>query len=129
MAKYIGGYKYQLHEDEQIQTEIYPSEDLKLPFSSLYKNGLLICHRGYAWDGATLAIDTKSFMKASLAHDALYQFIAHGMLGVKWREQADKELIKIAKQNGMSAFRRWYVYLAIRTFGGNHLMQEKIREA
>ena len=129
MAKYIGGYKYQLFENAYFQTEIKPEKYLELPFSSLSKDGILTCCRGYAWDGATMAIDTKNFMRASLCHDALYQLMAHNLLDKKWREQADKELIKVAKANGMSAFRRWYVYLAIRTFGGNHLMQEKIREA
>ncbi|MDA8018651.1 MAG: hypothetical protein MPN21_14515 [Thermoanaerobaculia bacterium] len=34
---------------------------------------------GYAWNGATGAIDTPSFRRASLIHDGLYQLMREGV--------------------------------------------------
>lgn len=127
---YKGGYKYQLQRDEFFKVDIFPKQNIETDYFEIRTNGTLIARRGYAWDGASgIAIDTKDFMRGSLAHDILYQAIAEGFLEIKWRKQADKELIKICKEDGMSAFRRWYVYAAVRIFGGNHLKIDKVKES
>lgn len=76
----------------------------------------------YAWDGPSgPTIDTESFMRGSLVHDALYQLIREGYLDKKvWRPYADKLLRKICLEDGMSKFRAWYVYHSVRWFGGSH---------
>ena len=72
----------------------------------------------YAWDGPSgPTIDTKSFMRGSLIHDALYQLMREGHLDRKvWRLYADKLLRKLCLEDGMSKFRAWYVYNAVRLF-------------
>ncbi len=82
-------------------------------------NGELDIKTGYMWDGPSgPTIDTESFMRASLVHDALYQLIREGVLPVKpYRKRADKLLLKICEEDGMSFVRRQYVYQAVRWFG------------
>lgn len=71
--------------------------------------------KGYAWDGPSgPIIDAKSTMRGSLVHDALYQLMREGHLGVEHRVMADKTLILLCQEDGMSAFRRWYIYLGVR---------------
>lgn len=114
------GYKYQLAEDYQIQVDIIRSKDatdIVTEFIDLQKDGFLIIKKGYASDGASgITIDTKNFMRGSFVHDALYQLIRKGHLGTKWRLQADNELKRICREDGMSKLRSWYVYHAVRRF-------------
>lgn len=72
----------------------------------------------YAWDGPSgPTIDTESFMRGSLVHDALYQLMREGHLDRKiWRLYADKLLRKICLEDDMSKFRAWYVYHSVRLF-------------
>jgi len=82
----------------------------------------LTIHEGYAWDGASgPTIDTKSFMRGSLVHDALYQLISTKKLGKEHRRDADKVLYRICREDGMSWFRAKYVYYAVRKFGESHV--------
>ena len=74
---------------------------------------------GFQWDGASgPAIDTPSFMRASLVHDALYKLAREGMLPDGWRLPADKVLVAILRKDGMSWIRRKWVCGAVRGFGG-----------
>lgn len=86
---------------------------------SLTGDGLIHIARGYAWDGASgPALDTMSFARASLVHDALYQLIAEGELPLNpWKRHADAELYRIAREDGMSWWRARRVWLAVRLFG------------
>jgi len=126
--KYTKGYKYQLHEKTTIQTTV-KGHNIKTNFIELDYFGFLTLRAGYAWDGATRAFDTKDFMKASAAHDALYQLIGLGLLDASHREEADKTLVEVAKKAGMPWLRRKYVYLAVRWLGGQYLQTKKIHEA
>lgn len=81
------------------------------------ERGFLKIKEGYAWDGASgPTIDTKNFMRGSLVHDALYQLMSNGIIPLKFRKKADMELRRICIKDGMSQFRAWYVYLAVRLF-------------
>ncbi len=63
-------------------------------------------------------IDTKSFMRGSLAHDALYQLMHEKLLTVAdARELADKVLRDICITDGMWKVRAWWVYRAVRIGG------------
>ena len=116
---YKKGYKYQLVDGFTALVDIYPPKVLITEFIILSPYGELFLKKGYAWDGATGAIDTRNFMRGSAVHDALYQLMRQGLLDAdKYREIADKELRKICKEDGMSSFRAAYVYRAVRTFGG-----------
>jgi hypothetical protein len=125
--KYIKGYKYQLQESTVIQTTV-KGHYIKTAWIELMPSGALMLHNGYAWNGASGALDTNDFMKASAAHDALYQLIGLGLLGVEHRAEADKTLVTVAEAAGMPWWRRQYVYWAVRLFGCCHLEPEKIRE-
>ncbi len=70
---------------------------------------LIFCK--YAWDGASsLAIDTDTWMKASLVHDALCQLISLGVIPEEERGTCNKAMYDICLDEGMHPFRAWYSY-------------------
>jgi len=86
--KYKAGFKYQLYEDYSIrlgnvQLKKFPLKRIcKDRYLSLSPKGLLRIRTGYSWDGPSgLTIDTKNFMRGSLAHDAMYQLMREALLG------------------------------------------------
>lgn len=128
--KYRDGYKYQLTEGYVDQVSIFPENHIATNFIILSPEGVLIIKNGYAWNGPSgPTFDTKNFMRGSLVHDALYQLFQEGLLSLHWREQADKELVRICRADGMSAIRAWWVYRAVRDFGGLFTTATEIKEA
>jgi len=108
-------YKYDLADDFTIYVDIYTPKGIDLGVLKLDTSGNLTILEGYAWDGPSgPAIDTESFMKGSLVHDALYQLIRRGYLGQCHRKKADKILRHVCLLSGMSRFRAWYVYKSVR---------------
>ena len=99
--KYRGGYKYQLAETEIFQTDIYPEVDIVTEYIWLTTEGVLTVKKGYAWDGPSgPVIDRKTNLRASLAHDSLYQLMRMGRVpSSRWRD-ADREFAKILKEDG-----------------------------
>ena len=138
--KYRDGYKYQLAEDYQIQTTIYPKGDIITEYISLTMQGLLTVKEGYSWDGASgPTIDTKSSMRAGLVHDALYQLMRQELISQTCRKIADemlrdimledvsteyavpegasmmsKIMLKIEREAGLARARTWF--WAVRKF-------------
>jgi hypothetical protein len=110
-------YKYQLLEEYSVSIEIkkIASND----FLNLSADGTLVIKEKYAWDGPSgPTIDTKSFMRASLVHDALYQLMREEKLNRHSdRKTADKILKRMCKQDKMWGFRAAYAYIALRWFG------------
>lgn len=117
----LRSYKYQLMDDYTTQIDIKPEHDLDLRFLSLSKDGVLVIRKAYAWDGPSgPTIDTSDFMRGSLVHDALYQLMRLSFLeDKKYRKRADEILREICLEDGMSAFRAWYVYQAVQIFGAS----------
>lgn len=114
----LGGYKYILAEDYTVAVDIRPNEPIVTPYISLSTGGILSIRAGYAWDGPSgPAIDTRNFLRGSIVHDALYQLIRLGLLPQSTRAQADAELRRICREDGMSALRAWWVYSAVRSMG------------
>ncbi|MCX7016149.1 MAG: DUF1353 domain-containing protein [Candidatus Sumerlaeota bacterium] len=115
----LRNYKYQLWQDYEIQTDIKPGRDIAFTLFSLSADGLLQIKRLYAWDGPSgPTIDTRSFMRGSLVHDALYQLMRLGALDFQThRQRADEILREICLEDGMSRFRAWYVYQGVRWLG------------
>jgi Protein of unknown function (DUF1353) len=113
-------YEYQLMNDYAIQIDIKPIQDIEFTYLSLSSSGLLKMKKTYAWDGPSgPTIDTKDFMRGSLVHDALYQLMRLQSLDYeKYRKRADEILRGICLEDGMSKFRAWYVYQAVRIFAG-----------
>ena len=125
--KYREGYKYQLCADEEFITGIF-GKNLKADFIELFANGVLICHKGYAWDGASgPTIDTKNSMRAALLHDAGYQLMREGLLPLDYKSYFDDEFYRILRADGMSFVRAWIWYNAVRDFGKSSTLPENDR--
>ncbi len=97
---YRKGYKYQLANAVSVQTALRPEHHAEIPravisrreqgrvvavayseaWVTLATNGMLYIAAGYAWDGATGALDFKRVRPATLVHDALYQLMSYGAL-------------------------------------------------
>lgn len=130
--RYTAGYKYQLEEDYHHPTGIVPAQVGGNRFVQIDAGGVLTVRHGYAWDGASgPAIDTSTFMRGSLVHDALYQLIRLGVLGPADRARADILLREIALDDGMWPVRAWWVYHTVRIFGGAYMrsVEEKVLSA
>ena len=111
-------WKYQLLQDWYADIEV-KGFSINNPMFTLHESGRLIVRRGYAWDGPSgPTIDTKTFMRASVVHDVLYQLLREGKLPPSYRKLADRELIRYAKLDGMSPVRRFYAYWSLRAFAG-----------
>ena len=111
-------YKYQLMEDYTMSVDIKPENDILVTdFITLTVAGELTIKKYYAWDGPSgPTIDTKSFMRASLVHDVLYQLMREECLDQTYRSYADKLLRKICLEDGMWRFRALYLYYGLRLF-------------
>lgn len=100
--KNLKNYKYQLVKPYNFQTEIKTDFSLRIGksevkvFVDLDREGLLKIDAGYAWDGPSgPTIDTKTFIRGSLVHDALYQLMREEKLDrIKYRENVDQLLKK-----------------------------------
>ena len=93
---------------------------------SLSATGQLAIAAGYAWDGASgPAINTHTILRGSLVHDALYQLIRLGIVNPEDRQQVDQLLRTLCLEDGMWSFRAWWVYLAVRQFGGLYILMNK----
>jgi hypothetical protein len=132
--QYKSGYKYQLHNEHQVKVSIktekdVPTKDAARSYLELKTDRTLIIKRGYAWDGPSgPTIDTRNFMRGSLVHDALYQLMRSGDIDQKFRKDADVELRKICREDGMSWIRSWWVYWAVRIFAKKAASQEMLKE-
>lgn len=109
-------WKYELLKSQSIDVDIPSSVVFSSPYITL-ENSVLTVHRRYHWDGASfIARDTPNIMRASLFHDALCELTNKGHIDKKYRKYADQLLRKIALEDGMSKFRAWYVYQAVRAY-------------
>lgn len=110
-------WKYRLTAPLTLQCSVRAVE-CRTEYIQLKPNGLLTLSKGYAWNGATGAIDTQNSMAGSAGHDALYQLIALGLLTPDLRWNADRDLRRWLREDGMSALRAEAWYLAVRGLGG-----------
>ena len=116
--RYRSGYKYQLAENYQLQTEFFLADDINVEFISLNSNGNLVVKKGYAWDGVSGPVaDSEANMRASLVHDVLYQLMREGHLDFeKQRKYADKLFKKICIEDGVPHFLASGYYEVLRLF-------------
>ena len=121
--RHLKGYKYQLVKPEKVPVGGMPDVDTEF---IMIRSGHMTVKSGYAWDGPSgPTIDTKTFMRGSLVHDALYQLIREGHLPFKFRNYADWMLRNICLADGMNKFRAWYVYYSVRLFAGRSALPRK----
>ena len=84
--------------------------------------GLVIIHKGYAWDGASgPVVNTENTLLGTLVHDVIYQAIEEGQLDVSYRVNGDNAFYRILRERGVSYFRAKAWFLAVRLFGGWHI--------
>lgn len=123
--KYKKGYKYQLAEQETFFIPELKSFDYLGRYITLTE-GYLTLLSGYAWDGASgPTIDSKSSIRASALHDAIYQLIRMRVLGGQQRIIADKYFYELLKMDGMSGIRAWIWYRSVRRAGGLFIKNPK----
>jgi len=112
----VGGYK--THRLFVVNTGLHPKETIRTRFITLFTSGLMFIEPGYAWDGASgPTIDTKSSIRASLVHDALYQLIRQGLLPLSERAAIDRLFHRILKEDKMWKWRAYAWYRAVRRLG------------
>ncbi|MCJ7777645.1 MAG: DUF1353 domain-containing protein [Sedimentisphaerales bacterium] len=123
----LHGWKYELIDTVMVQTDIVGLGEIDTEYISLWDNGQLFIKLRYAWDGASgPAFDTKTIMRGSLVHDALYQLMRDGLLDrKKYRPYADKLLREICLEDGMWKLRANWVYWAVQTFAKRNSEPEK----
>lgn len=119
---YKKGYKYQLQEYYSVfipelvgvmRLELVPGRFIR------WNKGVLNLSPGYAWDGPSgPTVDTKTFMRGSLVHDALYQLMREEVLPRQYRKLADKVLYRMCREDKMMWVRAAWVYVAVRLFAG-----------
>jgi hypothetical protein len=112
-------YKYDTLEPLVFLTDICPEEDIVHPYFTIGKDGVVTVPAGYAWDGPSgPAIDSKCFMRGSLAHDIFYQASQLRLpLPPDWKAKADNLLIRLCREDGMSRLRAAWVHWAVKHFG------------
>lgn len=119
MIQYQSGYKHQLYAayTHPLPPEIAGAVKFEGRFLSLVGGNLIIA-AGYAWDGPSgPAFDTKTFMRASLVHDALYQLMREHILLRALKDAVDDEMRRICIEDGMSAARAWWCHRGVKKFG------------
>lgn len=115
-------YKYQTLSLYQIKTDVRSGQK-KTVFTAggwiaLGHSGTMNIKADYCWDGASgPTIDTKTSMRASLVHDALYQLMREGLVDDDCREVADDLFEKLCIEDGMNRFRAWYYRQGLRFAG------------
>lgn len=113
----FSGYRFQLAEPFQCHTGIL----VTCPGNQFVgmSAGVLTFAAGYAWDGASGPItQDATVIRASLVHDGLFQLMREHELSLGFRDDADKLLQTMCKEDGMPSWLAWIVYRAVRTFGG-----------
>ena len=114
---YSQGYKYQLEKDFITEVEIF-GESITSLYIELRPDGYLLIRKGYAWDGPSgPTIDTKSFMRGALVHDALYQLMREHNLNRNYRSTADDIMRKFCIKDGMNYITAWASWFGVRLFG------------
>ncbi|RKY10477.1 MAG: hypothetical protein DRP56_00845 [Planctomycetota bacterium] len=105
--KYSKGHKYQLNGDACFVTGI-TGFDCSTKYITLEPYGSVLIKDGYAWDGPSgPTIDTKSTIRGSLLHDALYQLIRLELLPSGYRKVADREAACRWRADKMWRIRAW----------------------
>ena len=121
MIKYRAGYKYQLAERYVHQLAFKPlfvGVVAAGPYLELVADGELTIAAGYAWDGPSgPTFDSKSTLRGSLVHDALFQLIRLGRLSRDFIDEANREYRRICREDGMGRIRAWGHFVVLEQFG------------
>lgn len=112
----MGRRMYQLHRSYHQDVKIFPGTAVIAEFISLSQTGLLIIKSGFVWDGSSgPTVQTKSTMRGSLVHDALYELMRKELLAQTWRYRADVVIRDNCLEDGMWKWRAKLWFRALRT--------------
>ena len=129
---YIDGMKYQLKQDFVANAGItYKPEKgiIKMRHIKLFPDGKLLIKAGFAWDGPSgLTRDTRSSMRGSLVHDALYMLIRNEKIPGIYRDEADYILNRLCLEDGMWKWRAWAWLKGVSKFAGFAASKDSIRK-
>ncbi len=115
--EYRSGYKYQLVKDYTHKIPIV-GYNVDTEFIQLNIFGYLTLKKGYATDGPSgPTFDTKSAIRSSFVHDALYWLIRNGLIGKSYKELADILFRDICIEDGMWKIRAWIWYMGLKKEG------------
>lgn len=107
-------YKYEVAVEERVHTNIIPPVPIDQPDFAITADGVVIAKVGYMWDGPSgPTFDTPDFMTGSLVHDILAEAMRQGLLPESFWILANKELVRICKEKGMSKIRATWVYWGV----------------
>jgi len=108
-VKYSKGFKYQLCEDESC---IIPIRGFNIDekYYSLDPNGLFVLKAGFAWDGCSGSIDTKTNKRGGAFHDAGCLMVARGLLPVECMPALNRMFYNHLHEDGMTSIRAWWHY-------------------
>lgn len=119
--RYADGYKYQLRAAYAVllpELADLARAPIVTDWIELDPDGTLRIRAGYAWDGASgPTYDSKSSMRPSLVHDALFQLMRMRLLALACREIADLIFKRLCLADGMWSVRAQLWYHAVRIFG------------
>lgn len=125
---YREGYKYQLQQDYTVQLDHVRPKTTAVavtPLITLTQDGLLTIKYGYAWDGASGPTrDTKSSMRGSLVHDALYQLGRMKLIAMEEREEIDTVFWRICRTDGMWRARAFIWWRAVVRFAKGSFIKD-----
>jgi hypothetical protein len=108
-------YKYTLFRDVTFETDIEVFSPGMWGLLGIDEDGVLTIKQGYTWDGPSgPTIDSHTFMRGSLIHDALYQLMREQKVAQDQRKRADEILREVCIEDGMARVRAWWVYRAVR---------------
>ncbi len=109
--------EYVLLRDYQIQTHVY-GYNVARGSLKLTPDGMLTVLFGYWWNGPSgLTVDTESFMRSSMLHDAWYRMLRWLLLPWWVRDYADAHLYSDSIKDGMIKIRATYVRKAVHEGG------------
>ncbi len=114
-------YKYDVWETVTFDTGIIPLRAVDWGLLAINMDGQVTIRTKYAWDGPSgptfdkiLPWLYKKFMRGSLLHDVLYQFMREGIISRSNRKRADQLLREICLEDGMVKIRAWWIYRGVR---------------
>jgi hypothetical protein len=122
--------KYTVAETDYVfETPVRPAHAIETTYILLDTSGRLTARVGYAWDGpSNPGPDVPRFMRASLAHDALYQLMRMGRLpnSRRHRLHADRHFLSVLREDGAFPPLRWAAYHAVRLFSYRRSMPASV---
>lgn len=126
---YKSGYKYQLTRTYEVMLPFGPEKDIYTDWIDFGSSGRFVVRTGYAWDGPSgPTIDSKTNMRGSLEHDALFQLMRRGRLPQSFLEKANDRLIRVFDKDGMWKVRQEWYRIGVAIGAGKYATPSQIRE-